>query len=144
MMQMSHQTTKPTKWHVRHAKTQISLGIHTVWSESLLSAWRNLGSFATHWGHSKESDQTGQIPKLICVFAGHTCHFVGFVMCWLKLSYSNFTTVIVRSYSLPIFKGTGWSGPSSSKLTMLLVNVSFKLWSLNMAYMLLFLLKKCE
>ena len=28
--------TKPTKWHVRPAKTQISLGIHPVWSESSL------------------------------------------------------------------------------------------------------------
>ena len=32
--------TKPTKWHVRPAKTLISLGIGTVWSESLLcSQW---------------------------------------------------------------------------------------------------------
>ena len=30
--------TKLTKWHVHLAKTQISLGIHPVWSESLLSA----------------------------------------------------------------------------------------------------------
>ena len=30
--------TKPTKWHVRPAKTRISLGIHPVWSESLLWA----------------------------------------------------------------------------------------------------------
>ena len=36
------------------------------------------------------------------------------------------------------------SWPSCSKLTMSLVNVSLKLWSLNMAYMLIFLLKKCE
>ena len=35
-------------------------------------------------------------------------------------------------------------GPSCSKLTMSLVNVSLKLLSLNMAYMLIFLLKKCE
>ena len=41
--QMSHLMTKPTKWHVRPAKTQISLGIRPVWSESLLSAWRKLG-----------------------------------------------------------------------------------------------------
>ena len=34
------------------------------------------------------------------------------------------------------------SGPSYSKQTMLLVNVSWKLWSFNMAYMLIFLLKK--
>ena len=44
--------TKPTKWHVRPAKTQISLGIRPVWSESSLSAWRKLGSLATHWVHS--------------------------------------------------------------------------------------------
>ena len=34
------------------------------------------------------------------------------------------------------------SGPSCSKLTMKLVNASLKLWSLNMAYMLILLLKK--
>ena len=40
---MSRLMTKPTKWHVCPAKTQISLGIHPVWSESSLSAWRKLG-----------------------------------------------------------------------------------------------------
>ena len=52
------------------AKTQISLGIHPVWSESSLSAWRNLGTLATHWVHSEDSDQTGRIPRLIWVFTG--------------------------------------------------------------------------
>ena len=66
------------------AKTQISLGICPVWSESSLSAWRKLGSLTTHWAHYKDSDQTGQMPKLICVFAGCTCHFVGFVTRRLK------------------------------------------------------------
>ena len=61
-----------TKWHVRPAKTQISLGIRPVWSESSLSAWRKLGSFATHWAHSEDSDQTGRMPRLIWVFAGRT------------------------------------------------------------------------
>ena len=28
---ISHSMTKPTKWHVGPAKTQISLGIHSVW-----------------------------------------------------------------------------------------------------------------
>ena len=35
---MSRLMTKPTKWHVRPAKTQVSLGIRPVWSESSLSA----------------------------------------------------------------------------------------------------------
>ena len=54
------------------ATTQISLGIRPVWSESSLSAWRNLGSLATHWAHGKDSDQTGRMPRLIWVFAGRT------------------------------------------------------------------------
>ena len=81
---MSRLMTKPTKWHASTAKTQISLDIHQVWSESSLSAWRQLGSLATHWAHSEDSDQTGRMPRLIWVFAGRTCHFVGFVMRWLK------------------------------------------------------------
>ena len=51
---MSRRTTKPTKWHVRPAKTQISLGIRPIWSESSLSAWRNLGPLASHWAHSED------------------------------------------------------------------------------------------
>ena len=43
-----------------------------VWSGSSLSAWRKLGSLATHWVHSKDSDQTGRMPRLIWVFAGRT------------------------------------------------------------------------
>ena len=52
--------TKPTKWHVHPAKTQISLGFRPVWSESSLSARRKLMSLATHWAHSEDSDQTGR------------------------------------------------------------------------------------
>ena len=63
---------KTNKMTVRPAKTQISLGIRPVRSESLLSAWRKLGSLATHWAHSEDSDQTGRMPRLIWVFAGRT------------------------------------------------------------------------
>ena len=60
LIKITHLMTKPTKWHVRPAKTQISLGIHPVWSESSLS---------THWvakdpsflhTDSEDSDQTGR------------------------------------------------------------------------------------
>ena len=63
---------KTNKVSVRPAKTQISLGIRPVWSESSLSAWRNLWSLATHWAHSEDSDQTGRMPRLISIFAGRT------------------------------------------------------------------------
>ena len=79
--EMSQRMTKPTKWHVRPVKTQISLPIRSVWSESSLSAWKTLWSLATHWAHSEYSDQTGRI----WVFAERTCHFVVFVMRWLRV-----------------------------------------------------------
>ena len=77
---MSRLMTKPTKWHVRPAKTQISLGIRPVSSESSLSTWRKLGSLATHWAHSEDSNQTGRMPRLIWVFAGST--LVLLVLSW--------------------------------------------------------------
>ena len=85
--QLSHLMGKPTKWHVRPAKTQISLGIRPVWPASSLSAWRKLGFLATHWAQSEDSDQTGRMPRLIWVFAGRTCHFVGFVTRWLNFDW---------------------------------------------------------
>ena len=47
---------------VRPAKTQITLGIHPVLSESSLSAWRKLGSLATHWAHSEDLIRLGGCP----------------------------------------------------------------------------------
>ena len=108
---MSRLLTKPTKWHVRPAKTQISLGICPVWSQSLLSAWRKLGSLATHWANSKDSDQTGLMPRLIWVFAGRTCHFVGFVTRWFNYNYQSRLQVrLLRLYTNSEVKETKvWS-----------------------------------
>ena len=75
---MSLSMTKPTKWPVRPAKTQINLGIRSVWSETSLSAWRNIGYLATHWTHNED-----WMPRMTWVFSGRTGHFVGFVMLWL-------------------------------------------------------------
>ena len=70
---------------VHRAKSQISLGIRSVWSES---------SLCTQWvaedpsflcADSEDSDQTRRITRLIWVFVGCTCHFVGFVMRQLVL-----------------------------------------------------------
>ena len=57
---MNRLVTKPTKWHVRPAKTQISLGICYHWVSS------------THWVHSKDAGPTGRMPRRIWVFAGST------------------------------------------------------------------------
>ena len=77
---MSCLMTKQTKWPLPQAKTLISLGICPVWSESSLSSWRNLGSLATHWAPSEDSNQTGQMPRLIWVFAG--CTVILLVLSW--------------------------------------------------------------
>ena len=61
---------KTNKMSVLPAKTQISLGICPVWSEFSLSAWRKLGSLATHSVHNEDSDQTWQMPRLNWAFAG--------------------------------------------------------------------------
>ena len=71
--------TKPTNWYVHPAKTQISLGICPVWSETLLCIqWEAKDPRFLH-ADSDDSDQTGRMPRLIWVFVGRTCHFVGFV-----------------------------------------------------------------
>ena len=56
---MSRDMTKPTKW----VCAQRRLG--SAWAsaqsdQSSLSAWRKLGSLATHWVPHEDSDQTGQ------------------------------------------------------------------------------------
>ena len=79
---LSRLVTKPTKWLCAQQR------LRSVWAsaqsdQSSLSALRKLRSLATHWAHSEDSDQTGQMPKLIRVFDGRTCQCVGFVMRWL-------------------------------------------------------------
>ena len=71
---------------VRPAKTQISLGIRPVWSESSLSAWRNLVSLTTHWAPSKDLDQPG--------------HPLGFVMS--RLIFSSRTATITDRFAVVV------------------------------------------
>ena len=83
---------KTNKMTVRPANTPISLGIHPVWSESSLCAqWIAKDPSFLH-ADSEDSDQTGRMPRLISVFAGRTCHFVGFVM--RRLIYVSFPSVV--------------------------------------------------
>ena len=83
-----------TKPHVRHVRPR---RLRSAWAsgqsdQSSLSAWRKLGSLATHWVDSEDSDQTGQMPRLIwsdwadaqadlSLHWAHS-HFVCFVMRW--------------------------------------------------------------
>ena len=95
--------TKPTKWHVYLAKTQISLGIRPVWSDSSLSAWRKLCVLSYPLNRSKNSDLTGLMPRLIWVFAGHTVILLvlswGSSFCMLLTEELNQVMVILKSIS---------------------------------------------
>ena len=63
---------KTNKMSVRPTKTQITLGIRPVWSESSLCAqWVAKDSMFLH-ADSEDSDQTARMPRLIWVFAGRT------------------------------------------------------------------------
>ena len=57
---------------VRPAKTQISLGIRPVWSESALCAYWVAKDPSFFHGDSEDSDQTARMPRMIWVFAGRT------------------------------------------------------------------------
>ena len=48
--------------------------------EEKMSAWRKLGPLATHWVHSKDSDQLGGCPGWSGVFAGRTVNLL--VLSW--------------------------------------------------------------
>ena len=65
-------------WHVRPTKTQISLRIGTVWSESSLSAWRNFASLTIQNASREDFDQTAQMRSLIRIFPGRPCPKVRF------------------------------------------------------------------
>ena len=80
---LSHLMTKPTKWSVYPAKTQISLGICPVWSVSSLCAQWAAEDPLFLYADSEDYDQTGRMPGLIWVLVGCSSHFVGFVMRWL-------------------------------------------------------------
>ena len=79
------------------AKTQISLGICPVWSESSMCAqWVAKDPRFLH-ADNEDSDQTGRMPRLIWVFAGRT-------LILLVLSCrSSFETVVKNTIKSLVF-----------------------------------------
>ena len=87
-----------TLWHVCPAKIQISLPIHSVWSESSLGAfWVAKDAPFLHVDNA-DSDKTVWMDRLIWVFTGLICQKVHFlmlqVMCFYALqAYVNISAV---------------------------------------------------
>ena len=90
---LSHTMAIPAEWHVRPEKTQISLGIRPVWSESSLCAHWVAKDPRYLYADSEDPDQIGWLPRLIWLFAGRISiktyvvgihyNFVVFVVLWL-------------------------------------------------------------
>ena len=100
---VSRLMTKPTKWHVRPAKTQVSLDIRPVWSESSLCTQCVAKGPSFLHADSEDSDQTGRMPRLIWVFAGRRCHFVGFVVMWLIYYHCNAILVATIKWDISCY-----------------------------------------
>ena len=80
--------TKPTKWHVHPANTQISLGIHPVWSVFIIhmtKAW--VLSYPLSAQRKLWSDWVDAQADLSLRW--ERSHFVGFIMWRLISSASN-------------------------------------------------------
>ena len=94
---LSRSMTKPTKWLVPPVKTPVSLGIllDSLYCppEEGLNPWL---PFKPH-SEAKDSGHTGQMTKLVCVLAGSTGLFVGFVIYEMPKSSFN---VILYSHCL--------------------------------------------
>ena len=105
---------------VRPAKTQISLGIRPVWSES---------SLCDHWVAKDPSFLHADSEDW--VFAGHSCHFVGFVMRRLKYLWPCIYAGIAITWRLEISNFyTSWV---YSEDDLSACFISLKNWSLRMS-----------
>ena len=109
---MSQCTTKPTKWHVRPAMTQIR-----VFDVRTNKAW-----VLSYPLSAQRSDQTRRMPSLILVSACRTGFIVGSVMRWL---------IVKRNiYEIPWCPSVIWlqCGCSVAIPLVLFSLVSFILW----------------
>ena len=82
---VSRDMTKPTKWVCAQQRLRSAWASALSDQSSLCAQWVAEGP-RFHHTDSEDSDQTGRMPRLIRVFAGRTCHFVGFVMSRLNVN----------------------------------------------------------
>ena len=89
--------TKPTKWHVRPANTQISLGICPVWSESSLCAqWVAKDPSFLHADSEDWSDW--EDAQAIWVFA--ECTVILLVLSWGGSYFTKLVSIKIYLWAL--------------------------------------------
>ena len=84
--------TKPTMWLCAQRRLRLAWTSAQSDQPSLCAQWVAKDPSFLH-ADSEDSDLTGRMPRLIWVFAGHTCHFVGFVT--RRLNYQQIPTILV-------------------------------------------------
>ena len=82
-LNMSYLMTKPTEWLCAQQGLRSACVAAQSDQSSLCAQWVAKDPCFLH-ADNEDSDQTGWMPRLNWVFAGCTCHFVGFVMSWLN------------------------------------------------------------
>ena len=73
---MSQRITKPTKWYVRPAKNQISLGPPSLIKDFAVRI-KKTWVLSYPLSASEDSDQAGRMPRLICLRWAHM------PFCWI-------------------------------------------------------------
>ena len=76
---MRHDMTKQTKWVCAQRRLRSAWASAQSDQSSLCAQWVAKDPSVLH-ADSEDSDQTWRMPRLIWVFAGHTCHLVVFFM----------------------------------------------------------------
>ena len=103
---MTNNVRKPTFWHVRPTKTQISLRICAVWSGSLLAACWNSESLSIQNAPSEDYDQTARMRRLIWIFAWRTCPKVRLQTSWpMFLWYYRMIMKLIRDVISGLISG---------------------------------------
>ena len=82
------------------AKRRLRSAWASVQYHPSLSTWRKLGSLATHWAHSKDSDLTGQMPRLIWVHWAHMpfcwfCHEAAHLLLFIIIKAKKLAWIII-------------------------------------------------
>ena len=117
-LKISHLMTKPTKWLCAKRRLRSAWASAQSDQSSLCTRWVAKDSSFLH-AHREDSDQTGRMPRLIWVFAGHTS------FCWFwHAAVQMFTLLcLVDSSILSI-----WASPFSFKGCHLCIFFFLNIW----------------
>ena len=114
---------KTSKMTDRPVKTQISLDICPVWSEFSLCTQRVAKDPSFLHADSEDSDLTGQMPRLIWVFAGHA-------VILLVLSWGSSNGLRQANLVLIAYASSGGSGEPAHRRSLARTSAarSYKHW----------------